>query len=277
MGKHFPNKLLVFAHYCVATSRNSPKFVTWSVTHAPMDMSSAKWFALAAVLAFTLPIPLLADSFTYTYTGNDFTSVSGAYTTSDSVSGSFTVSSPLQSDLTSLTVIDPTAFTFTDGVNTISNNSGPDLADEFQVETDANGNPTGWNIFVQDGLGGFSGQNYIQIISGGEDYGEDNEHEYSYNVPEEGSYQVEYSYSCGFFGTCYGYYTQYYTYYVTEYGYENDGLGYTSTPGSFSPDFTPAPATPEPASFILTGTALVALAGLTRKRQGMKSGRDSLF
>jgi hypothetical protein len=100
---------------------------------------------------------------TYDYTGLDFTRVIGAYTTSDSVTGSFTLASPLGDNL-SLSVITPVSFSFSDGVNTITSaNASISL---FEVNTDASGNMIYWNITLSlngadistaDGLGDLAG------------------------------------------------------------------------------------------------------------------------
>ncbi len=106
---------------------------------------------LALLAALLLSAPLLtAQVTTYSYIGQDFTYASGAYTTGDSVTGSFTVSSPLADNLNTLTTISPTSFSFTDGVDTISSNSS-DLTDvQFEVETNATGGLTAWDILVEN-------------------------------------------------------------------------------------------------------------------------------
>jgi hypothetical protein len=58
----------------------------------------------------------------YTYTGEDFTDVSGLYTTSDSVDVTFTMTSPLADNL-SYAILLPISYVFTDGVDTITNTS----------------------------------------------------------------------------------------------------------------------------------------------------------
>lgn len=84
---------------------------------------------------------------TYTYTGTDFTSAYGAYTTSDSVSGSFTLGSALGVDLSNYSFM-PTSFSFTDGVQTLTSQSPLSSNDQFEVSTDAAGMITAWNILV---------------------------------------------------------------------------------------------------------------------------------
>jgi hypothetical protein len=54
---------------------------------------------------------------TYTYTGHDFTAASGAYTTSDSVTASVTLSQPLGPNFAG--VVTPVSFTISDGRDTI--------------------------------------------------------------------------------------------------------------------------------------------------------------
>jgi hypothetical protein len=107
---------------------------------------------LALLVAFLLPLPLLADT-TYTYTGNDFTSVYGtAYTTSDSVSGSFTVSTPLGGDLLDDNIT-PASFGFTDGVDTLTN-ANVTGEEFFSISTNASGEITNWYIVVSDSIVG---------------------------------------------------------------------------------------------------------------------------
>jgi hypothetical protein len=109
---------------------------------------------LSAAL-LVLPFPLMADTI-YTYTGDPFTNFSSPslFTTSDFVSGSFTLSAPLAANLSDYTIT-PTSFDFSDGVQTAT------LADveagdwSIAVSTDANGNITGWVIGFDGTLGQF--------------------------------------------------------------------------------------------------------------------------
>jgi len=105
--------------------------------------------------AFILTIPLMADA-TYTYTGNDFTAVSspgGGYTMSDSVTGSFTIASPLGDNLVAggSGDITPTSYSFTDGVQTFTNASPPNDGVDFQFSTNASGVITKWFVFLEGG------------------------------------------------------------------------------------------------------------------------------
>jgi PEP-CTERM motif len=110
---------------------------------------------LALLATLTLPIPMLADSITYTYTGSDFTSVNGPYTTADSVTGEFTLSAPLADNLTTLTDITPVSFSFSDGVQTITNLSVTPSYNhvDFEFETDATGDITFWNVEISPAPG----------------------------------------------------------------------------------------------------------------------------
>jgi hypothetical protein len=98
-----------------------------------------KILTLAAAM-FVLPLALKADTI-YTYTGNDFTTVSGSLSKSDSISGSFTVAGPLGDNFSG--TIKPESFTFSDGVTSIS--KGTSI---FEITTDSRGNITSWDILI---------------------------------------------------------------------------------------------------------------------------------
>jgi hypothetical protein len=91
---------------------------------------------------------------TYTYTGNDFTDALAPYTTTESITGSFTVASPL-GDNYPYQQIAPLSFSFSDGVQTITNLNATLPPPFFDFATDLNGNITTWSIFIGNASGDF--------------------------------------------------------------------------------------------------------------------------
>ena len=102
-------------------------------------------FALFVAAVVVAAGPGVANaSAIYDYTGNDFTLVSGPYTTADSIMGSLTLSAPLGDNLNLVTVT-PSAFSFSDGVQSISASNGSGTS-SFLFSTDATGNITQWDV-----------------------------------------------------------------------------------------------------------------------------------
>jgi hypothetical protein len=104
---------------------------------------------VAAVVVATSSFAAYADTFTYTYTGHDFTEVSAPYTTSDFVTGSFTLAAPLPSnlDFSNGLHFQPLSFSFTDGVQTIDNFNATNEAFTM-LGTDSSGAINSWNIVM---------------------------------------------------------------------------------------------------------------------------------
>ena len=112
---------------------------------------SSRGGLLAACLAGFLfnTVPYAHGATTYNYTGNLFTSVSFPYTTSDSVTGSFTLAVPLADNLTSFTSVTPQSFSFSDGVaGETTTNTTPGVGSSFSFQTDATGAITKWQVVV---------------------------------------------------------------------------------------------------------------------------------
>ena len=106
-------------------------------------------FRVPALLAASaLALPLMAADTVYTYTGQNFTTLigGGSYALTDSVTGWFTVASPLTANIPSSLII-PAAYSFSDGVQTLSSSS-PSLTSQFRVGTDGIGDITNWSISV---------------------------------------------------------------------------------------------------------------------------------
>lgn len=110
-----------------------------------------------AAVVMSVSLAARADT-TYVYTGNDFTEVFGSYTTSQYVSGSFTVSAPLGDNLVG-SFLDPLGFSFSDGMLTITESDVFPGLSQFYASTDASGSLVGWEIAL------YSSEGYFQIVS----------------------------------------------------------------------------------------------------------------
>jgi PEP-CTERM motif len=97
----------------------------------------------ALLLAAVIGASTAKASVIYTYTGNDFTSVSSPYTTNDKVTASLTYDTALAASTTSGAL--PTGFVLMDGVDVLTNLT-PLRNLIFQVSTDQNGNIVQWHI-----------------------------------------------------------------------------------------------------------------------------------
>ena len=100
----------------------------------------------ATVLLVASTVAAHADTFTYTYTGHDFTSVSAPYTTGDFVTGSFTLAAPLAANESFPDHFQPLSFSFSDGVQTIDSVNANN--EDFNVGTDSFGAINQWSIAV---------------------------------------------------------------------------------------------------------------------------------
>jgi hypothetical protein len=124
-----------------------------------MRNSAIALAGLATLLQFGSVIGTKAE-IVYSYTGNPFNSFSSYYSTtyspSDEVTGSFSVSTPLAPNLV-FAIVQPDAWSFSDGVGTISNTSGGSINDAqngFFIYTDALGNIISWTVDVTGGTAG---------------------------------------------------------------------------------------------------------------------------
>jgi hypothetical protein len=138
-----------------------------------------KFLGAGAALALgcmALTIASAGADVIYTYTGNDFaTAVNNnpppppQYTMMDSVSGSFTLPTALGDNLP-LTTINPTSFSFTDGVQTITNTTNG-VVPVISVATTLTGSISEWDINIQDITSASTGDiESYDIPSGAMDY-----------------------------------------------------------------------------------------------------------
>jgi hypothetical protein len=105
---------------------------------------------VCALVMLASVLPASADT-TYTYTGQPFVGFSGTDSCSGgvgecSISGSFTMASPL-GDNFAFSEITPPSYSFTDGVNTITQ-LNTSLVVAFEVGTNASGDINQWEIQV---------------------------------------------------------------------------------------------------------------------------------
>jgi hypothetical protein len=121
-------------------------------TLIPAAIRCSLMLTAVAALSLAYPASLQAVPTTYRYTGNHFTEVSGPYTTSMFVTAMVTLAAPLRANMPPFTDVTPIAFTFFDGVQTLSG-SNPDIdLDTFQFGTNAAGQITSWQISVDIGV-----------------------------------------------------------------------------------------------------------------------------
>jgi hypothetical protein len=112
---------------------------------------------LALLATVLLPAPLLADTFTYTYTGNPLQGNAPGFSATDDISGSFTLASPLAANQL-LTEIVPVSFDFSDGVNTFT--SGETYSSiGFAVGTGPSGQIDAWGILLNQSAQGLETDN----------------------------------------------------------------------------------------------------------------------
>jgi hypothetical protein len=130
-----------------------PKFmpVTKPATQLSLGRKHAQWSTLCMLIGFFVP-GLYASSVTYCYTGNFFTfAFASPYTTADRITGCFTA--PAIPDGATFLAVDPTSYSFTDGVDVLNNsNSFPNV---FDFSTDPiTGAITNWQIqiWTPDGI-----------------------------------------------------------------------------------------------------------------------------
>jgi len=127
--------------------------------HIPAEIKNLIRLALGFIALCS--VSAHAQTYVYTYTGNDFTSVSNApnpppfgslpYTTSDKVTGSITFSAPLGANYAGNPSATMLSFNFTDGVGP-QNAVGPPLTFPYlyysTFGTDSSGNIVSWNFEV---------------------------------------------------------------------------------------------------------------------------------
>jgi hypothetical protein len=146
-----------------------------------LQKSFGRAFDIVMLLAAAGPLAA-GTVYTYTYAGNDFTSAVAPFTTSDYITGSFTLDAPLGDNLGGGNIAASVAsFSFTDGVDTITN-ATPGIDDcscspTIDIWTNGTGEITNWEISLTVGeLGSenlLTGDFYAGLIEGYkiEDYG----------------------------------------------------------------------------------------------------------
>jgi hypothetical protein len=114
-------------------------------------MNSKSRFAQLCLLTLGLALaaaPASADT-TYVYTGNDYTSAYGLFTTSMNLTGSFTVASPLIGGLSDVDISSEIiSWEFNDGVDTYGSTDPFSGLTTAQVSTGPTGAIDGWDFAV---------------------------------------------------------------------------------------------------------------------------------
>jgi hypothetical protein len=182
-----------------------------------------------------------ADPITYTYTGNDYTAAGTPYTTAMSFTASFTFASPLAPDTEYDGTVTPTAWSISDGVDTITNTSGDPLT--FDAATNSAGGISSWAFetsftegLAEVFLASFDDPSNLFGISSAFDF------------------------SCGNVTACDA---------ILAIGVHAAGLaGVASDPGTWTSTST----VPEPSSVFLLAPVLFVIAGIARRRNSRAQG-----
>ena len=126
-------------------------------------------FVLTGVAALSLAYPasVQAVPITYTYTGNHFTEVTAPYTTDMFVTVMVTLAEALPPN--AMVAVTPTAFTFFDGVQTITNFS-PIVGAHFFFNTNPRGEIAFWSVFAADETGAIGTNNHPRVDFDTEDF-----------------------------------------------------------------------------------------------------------
>lgn len=103
--------------------------------------------SLFAVAAFCVSSLAARADTVYNYVGQNFTFATVPYTTSDRVTGSFTVATPLAANLSNYS-FSPESFTFSDGVQTLTQAQYETVGTFANFSTDANGNITQYGVLI---------------------------------------------------------------------------------------------------------------------------------
>lgn len=106
---------------------------------------------------------------TYTYTGVAYTVISGAFTTSMLMTGSFTTTTPLAPNLSDANITGlVTTYSFSDGVNSYVSSDTNARIFAFRVSTDASGTIINWDIVLkvwESGTSPHSSGDKISVMS----------------------------------------------------------------------------------------------------------------
>ena len=118
----------------------------WFGSHKRLSIISA--LALCAILGCIMPPNVRADTYMYSYTGNDFTVATPPFNTSEYYYGDFTYAGILPPNTSALN-ISPLSFSFTAGSITMTNTTPQLTITAFSVSTDPSGAIDAWDITLR--------------------------------------------------------------------------------------------------------------------------------